>query len=163
MGVGVGAAASRHNPTRGAQQHVEFDYDYLYVGAFADHAGHKRPEFMATKQGRRLAVGKGGSAEAEEVKRRLREAGVQVLDQVPYAELPMLLASTRVVLVPDDDEGGGERLVLEARAAGAMVELAPDNNKLRELLHSQLFDHRYYAAQLSAGMQELQQQLLIRG
>jgi hypothetical protein len=51
-------------------------------------------------------------------------------DQVPYAELPMLLASTRVVLVPDDDQGGGERLVLEARAAGATVELAPDNNKV---------------------------------
>ena len=131
---------------------VEKTVDYLYVGAFADHAGHKRPELLAEKRGRRVAVGKGGTAEAAEVQRRLRAAGVEVRKQVAYSELPALLASAHTVLIPDDDQGGGERLVLEARAAGTRVELAPDNHKLRELLGGPLLDQRHYAAQLCAGM-----------
>jgi hypothetical protein len=138
---------------------VVYDSDYIYVGAFADHAGHKRPELLASKQGRRVAVGKGGTAEADEVQRQLRAAGVEVRGQVAYAELPRLLSSSRVVFIPDDDQGGGERLVLEARAAGAHVELAPDNNKLQELLSSPLYDHHYYAVQLGVGMRQLQEQM----
>ena len=65
-----------------------------------------------------------------------------------------LLASQRsaAVLVSDDVFGGGERAVLEARSLGVAAVVEPDNPKLAELLTSPLYDHAYYAAQMSAGL-----------
>ena len=135
-------------------------WDYIFVGAFGDHKGHKRPTLLAKKSGKRLAIGKNsGSEEAVEAVAELEAAGVVVREQVPYGELAALLRRAGTVYVPDDFLGGGERAVLEARSLGVRVEVESDNPKLQELIASPIYDHAYYAAQLDYGMRLLQFQL----
>ena len=143
-------------------------YDWLFVGAFADHAGFKRPELLADRSGRRLAVGKlrdntpngpNVSDAARPVVDRLQKSGVDVRDPVPWADLASLFRSTRNVLVPDHTFGGGERLVLEARACDANVVTASDNPKLRDLVQGPLYTPLYYAGQLEHGILILERDL----
>ena len=51
----------------------------------------------------------------------LRTAGVEVRSTVPYDEMVRLIHQARAVYVPCTIDGGGERAVLEARAAGVGV------------------------------------------
>jgi hypothetical protein len=60
--------------------------------------------------------------------------------------------TAKAVYVPDDVLGGGERAVLEARSLGVDVVIEEDNPKLAELLDSPIYDHAYYATQLSFGI-----------
>ncbi len=43
--------------------------------------------------------------------------------------------SAAVVYIPCTVDGGGERAVLEAKAAGAVVEVEADNPKLQVCMH----------------------------
>lgn len=143
-------------------------WDWLFVGAFADHAGFKRPERLALKEGRRLAIGKlraNGDAgdgprvsdAAQPVVAYLEAAGVVVQDPVPWDDLARVFASAANLLVPDDWRGGGERAVLEARACGLLtVHVEPDNPKLAELNSGPLYSPLYYATQLEAGLRLLE-------
>ena len=90
------------------------EWDFLFIGAMADHMGYKRPWKIGEKTGRRLAVGKQDNDEAQKIVADLRTKGVQVLEPVPYGELAELIRSSRTVYVPDHVLGGGERAVLEA-------------------------------------------------
>ncbi len=71
--------------------------------------------------------------------RRLRDAGVVVRDPVSFAALNELYNSAASVYVPAPVFGGGERAVLEARAAGAAVEVEADNPKLQVTRSSSVF------------------------
>jgi hypothetical protein len=124
-------------------------WDLLFIGAMADHAGHKRPHLIGGQTGRRVAVGKADSEAAAAVVAGLRNQGVTVLAPLPYCDLAALIQSSEAVYVPDDYLGGGERAVLEARALGVRVVIEGDNPKLAELLTSPIYDHAYYAAQLN--------------
>ena len=127
-------------------------WDLLFIGAMADHAGHKRPHFIGHQSGRRVAVGKADSEEAQAVVADLRRRGVTVLAPLPYDQLAALIQSSEAVYVPDDYLGGGERAVLEARTLGVRVQIEPDNPKLAELITSPIYDHAYYAEQLNYGL-----------
>ena len=178
-----GAAVDGHDNVNDGDEETK-EWDALFIGAFADHVGHKRPwkigELNASavygngpqaeleRPFRRAAIGKQDGDAAAGVARELRSKGVTVLPPVPYAELAALMRSAGVVYVPDDVFGGGERAVLEARSLGVKVHIEPDNPKLRELLSSPIYDHAYYARQLAYGLdllafrayaeQQLQQQ-----
>lgn len=52
---------------------------------------------------------------------------------LPPRELAQLYRESRLVYFPMSEVGGGERAVLEARACGCNVEIAPDNAKLQSL------------------------------
>jgi len=58
----------------------------------------------------------------------------------------------KIVYIPANIIGGGERAVLEARACGCKVEVEPDNPKLQELLNCPLWDTNYYTDQLVKGI-----------
>ena len=154
---------------RRARTIAKKSYDWLFVGAFADHAGFKRPELIGHRQGRRLAVGKlrdnslegpNVSTAAAAVVDALRTLGVDVRPPVPWGfPLASLLVDTYHVLVPDHTFGGGERLVLEARACDTDVAIEPDNPKLDDLQNGPLYSPLYYAGQLEKGILQLEHDL----
>ena len=92
-GAGAGAGGGAEAGARGA------DWDLLFIGAMADHAGHKRPWKIGEQPRhlRRAAVGKQDGAEALQVVEKLRAAGVEVLPPRPYGELAALIRRTRAV------------------------------------------------------------------
>ena len=64
-------------------------------------------------------------------------------------------AASKRVLMAATDLGGGERVVLEARACGVPVEaieLADDNPRLTEFLTCPIFDTAFYAARFAFGI-----------
>jgi hypothetical protein len=142
------------------------EWDHLFVGAFGDHLGFKRPEALAQFEGRRLAIGKikdnGGAISelAQKAIATLEASGVIVREEVPWAELMSIVASSSAVVVPDDWRGGGERAVLEARACGTQVIVADDNPKLQELRTGPIYSTLYYAGQLELGLLEVEAALV---
>ena len=166
FGVDADAIATACDAARDDRGPRFESWDWLFVGAFADHAGFKRPERLAARTGRRLALGKlrdnaDGSPPvshaAAPVVAALQSAGVVVRDPVPWTDLPAVLASTTHLLVPDDWRGGGERAVLEARACrGVQIVLEPDNPKLLNLSQGPLYSPLYYAGQLESGFLSLE-------
>jgi hypothetical protein len=134
-------------PTDGAEP----DVDWLSVGALK---AYKRHGELAAKRGRRVVVGDHTGADPAVVD-ELESAGVELLDFVTYRELAGWYRRARNVLVGATEAGGGERSVLEARACGARVHVAPDNRKLLGLLDTPLWDHEYYADRLGAGLRAL--------
>ena len=162
FGVDADAVAELCGAARDRRGRTAPAYDAVFVGAFADHAGFKRPTAIAGLGGRRLAIGKirdnagGVSEEARAVVDALTAAGVEVRDQIPWTDLFSILADASVVLVPDDWRGGGERAVLEARACGVAVEVLADNPKLRALGAGPVYTPLYYAGALEAGLLALE-------
>lgn len=120
---------------------AERDIDWLMVGRLAE---FKRPLQLMEKSGRRVAVGDLASAPAE-IRRALEADGVEVRDFMTYDELAGYYQRSKRVLVPCEPDGGGERAVVEGRACGCEVEVAPDNPKLASLLDVPLRSHEWYA------------------
>ena len=68
---------------------------------------------------------------SDEIVAALTAGGVSVSHPVPFSELNTLYNSARTMYIPSTWYGGGERAVLEARAAGCRVEVEADNEKLK--------------------------------
>lgn len=122
-------------------------YDVLFVGAIRE---YKRPLELLKMSGRRIAVGEYTDAG---IVQQLREGGVELRPFVPYKDLAALYNMSRRCLVPCVLNGGGERAVLESRACGIEVTVLNDNPKLKELVTAPLYDAKYYAQQLAAGIE----------
>jgi glycosyltransferase involved in cell wall biosynthesis len=149
------------------------DIDALFVGKFAD---YKRPLDLlyAFADGivAEVAVGSGAHLqeplrvvaigdfepiaeypEGPDIVNALEAAGVEVWGNVPYRALGEVYRRSKVVVVPCNITGGGERAVLEARASGASVLVADDNPLLRELaLEMPIPSHLDYGRQLKVGL-----------
>ncbi len=126
-------------------------WDWLMVGRLA---AFKRPEQLAARAGRRLAIGDLSSADPAVVA-TLRDSGVELRDFVAYDELAELYNDSRRVLVPCTLQGGGERAVVEAMTCGCDVEIAPDNPKLASLLGRPVADHEAYGSILQWAIEEV--------
>ena len=66
-------------------------------------------------------------------------------------------AQSRRVYMGATELGGGERVLLEARACGVpseAIELEADNNLLREFLDGPIYTTEYYADQLARGIRD---------
>lgn len=127
-------------------------WDYLTVGAFAN---WKRQDLLCKKTGRRMAIGqiqKRNIQESIDIVGNLLLGGVAVSDMVPPEDLVKFYYMSDKVYIPADINGGGERAVLEARACDRRVEIEKDNPKLQELLTSPVWDHNYYAFQLTTAI-----------
>ena len=128
------------------------DIDWLSVGAIRPYKRHDR---LLGEDGRRVVIGDLTTSDPE-IAQTLVEGGVELHDFATYEELAGFYRRARNVLVAATTEGGGERSVLEARACGAVVHVADDNPKLRELVRQPaVWDHEYYARQLAAGVEVL--------
>ncbi len=128
-------------------------WDYLTVGAFAY---WKRQERMVTlPQGPKFAIGqiqRGNIDESTEIIGTLLSGGVAISDMVAPEVLAKIYNASKIVYIPADINGGGERAVWEAKACGCKVEIEPDNPKLEELVNQDHQDHHFYAEQLKKGI-----------
>ena len=127
------------------------DVDWLSVGALKP---YKRHELLGSHTGRRVVVGDSVGADPDTVA-ALEEAGIELHDFGSYEDLAGWYRRSRNVLVGCTTEGGGERSLFEARACGARVHMPGDNPKLEQLRNAPLWDHHYYAEQLTEGLEEL--------
>jgi glycosyltransferase involved in cell wall biosynthesis len=96
--------------------------------------------------------GTSGTAEERGERDRLRELGVQVLDPVPYTEVPALLAG-RDVLVNNMREGALDKIVYEAASTGMPV--LASNSGFDDLLPPELRFGREDAAGLADRLRQL--------
>ena len=130
-------------------------YDWVLVGAPKK---YKRIHRILEKEGRRLLIGdmKNKDPYTQNLLKKLQSAEVEILDFVSYAQLSDIYNESITCLVPTTLHGGGERSVLEARACGIEVEIASDNPKNEEFMHSPIYDEKYYADQLKAGIKSIE-------
>lgn len=128
-------------------------WDYIGVGSFSY---WKRWEKMTHKTGRKLIIGeyqKDNEEESGRIVKHLLKNGVMVSDMVNPFDLSLLYNSSRVLYLPSDINGGGERAVLEARSCGLTVECEDDNPKLKELINlEKIPTHLDYANCLERGI-----------
>lgn len=128
-------------------------WDYMSVGSFSL---WKRHEKLLEKTGKRLAIGqiqKNNLSESLDIIGNLIVGGVAISDMVNPETLNVLYNLSKTVYIPADINGGGERAVLEARSAGAKVEVDKTNFKLLGLLQGPIWGAQYYADQLKEGIQ----------
>ena len=130
-------------------------YEYL-VGKFADVKGARALLSERYAGLRRVAVGDyeplEAYAEGPRIVADLRAGGVDVRSPMPHAALADLYRRTRVVVVPSQLQGGGERAVLEARRCGCEVHVFADNSKLAGLLKGPVPGAAEYATRLARGL-----------
>lgn len=127
-------------------------FDYIGVGSFS---AWKRWDKMKNKKGNRIVIGEYQHENEQEslmIVRDLMLNGVMVSPMVNPFDLSNLYNWSRKLYMPSSVVGGGERAVLEARACGLDVEIEDDNEKLKELLDSPIWDYHYYAQQLRKGI-----------
>ncbi len=125
-------------------------WDVIGVGALK---AIKRWDRLANRSGQKLLVGEAFGAEAEDIRDRLQNKGVEVREFQPPEKLRDLMLSSRLVYIPAELHGGGERAVWEARACGLPVEVEADNPKLKSLLSEPIWDHSDYAQALLKPLQ----------
>jgi len=126
--------------------------DYLSVGAFASWKNHEK---IINKKGNRVCIGeiqKDNKEESMGIIQTLLSQGVGVIPQVDSESLARYYQSAKTVYIPANIYGGGERALLEARSCGCLIEIENDNEKLKELLDTPIWDEKYYALQLFQGI-----------
>jgi hypothetical protein len=126
--------------------------DVLGVGALAL---WKRWDKFCTVPGTRLVVGeyqRENEQESLAIAQTLLRSGVGVMPSVPPETLRELYASSGIVYIPANLNGGGERAIMEARHCGAMTWIADDNPKLEWFQEAPLWDQHYLLQQLKKGL-----------
>uniref|UniRef100_A0A7S4P4Q0 Uncharacterized protein n=1 Tax=Guillardia theta TaxID=55529 RepID=A0A7S4P4Q0_GUITH len=124
-------------------------FDYVSVGIFAP---WKRHENILDKNGSRLVVGYGWRPqESSEVISALFSGGVAVWQNLHPSKMCLLYMNTEKLLMAANELGGGERVILEARACGLPaqdIEVAADNHKILEFLDGPIYNASYYSSQV---------------
>lgn len=128
-------------------------YNFVSAGSLSN---WKRHEKLCHRGGYRLCVGQiqeDNLAESMEIATHLLKNGVAVSDMVNPWELATIFNLTETVYVPANILGGGERVLWEARACGAHVEIEKDNPKLKSLLDEEVLDEYHYYQALKKGIE----------
>lgn len=130
-------------------------FDVITVGAFAE---WKRHYLLQLHSGTRLAIGqiqRGNMEESMEIITSLLTSGVIVSDMVAPEKLAELYNASGMCYIPCNENGGGERAVLEARACGIPVVVEQDNEKLLGLLECEVPTEKDYAKALKKGIESI--------
>jgi hypothetical protein len=127
--------------------------DYLSVGTFAT---WKRHDKLISLKGTKVCIGdiqKDNKEESLNIINELLSNEVGVIPRVTSDSLMRFYHTSKNVYIPATIYGGGERAVLEARACGCKVITCDDNDKLKELLITPIWDENYYANQIKYGIE----------
>jgi glycosyltransferase involved in cell wall biosynthesis len=126
----------------------EKKYSAIFVGTIIE---YKRPLNLFNIDGKKIFVGNIGDKDIH--KKIINNKDSTFIDYCSYSELAEYYNQSNICYVPCKLHGGGERAVLEARACNIPVKIEKDNEKLCELLHSQIYNHIYYMNQIEYGIQ----------
>lgn len=127
-------------------QQCEKIYDNIFVGAIID---FKNPLKMINKPGNNLCI---GNVIDKNIEVQLKNNNVIVEDYVDYLSLSNKYNQSKKCFLPCSLHGGGERAVLEARSCNIEVEIDENNDKLKELLNSPIYNQDYYYSQILLGL-----------
>jgi len=134
-------------------QNLDKQIDVLSVGALAS---YKRHDFILKESGKqKVVIGDKSNKASEVLKKDLIDNGVEVMDYTTQEELAMIINKSKMVYIPAEINGGGERAVLEARACKTPVKVEEDNPKLIELLTSKIWTEKDYYEGLLKGINSL--------
>jgi len=130
--------------------------DVLGVGALAY---WKRWERMTGLGGAvKLVIGEyqhNNEDESMEIIHRLATDGVGYIPMMQPCNLAEWYNASKLVYMPASVEGGGGRVILEARACGIPVEIEDDNPLNRYYLNCPVFSERYYADKLREAIESV--------
>jgi len=132
-------------------------YDVVSIGALTAYKRHN--EILKIPGHNKVVIGNTNEHDSQQIIDELEKESVKVLDYVSQEKLSAILNQTKLVYIPAEINGGGERAVLEARKCGAEVLVQKDNPKLEELLKTEVWDQFYYSDQLKRGIFDVQKKL----
>lgn len=118
-------------------QKTEKEIDVLSIGAFKS---YKRFHLMNKLKGKKVIIGNTNTKEFNRISRRIKD--VEIINYSSQVELSKIINKSKLVYIPADINGGGERAVLEARACNVPVQVEPDNEKLTSLVKGPILTHR---------------------
>lgn len=125
--------------------------DVLSIGAVTS---YKRFEKLNDLPGKRkIILGTTKTKDFEDVKKKLN-SDIEIIDFVSQEELADYINSSKLVYIPCELQGGGERAVLESISCGVPVKIESDNAKLVDLMEryhaNPLTKYDYYNALVSS-------------
>jgi len=125
---------------------IQKEYDVIFVGNICN---YKRPLKLLSIPGKKICL---GFQSDKAIVKILKDNNVEIKDFVTYQELSSYYNKSKLAYIPCEIHGGGERAVLEARSCNIEVKIENDNNKLKELINSQIYSSKYYAKQIEKGI-----------
>lgn len=127
------------------------DYDFISIGSLVF---YKRHHYLLKKKGKRIIVGDCQTHDAKILMNILKKNEIGILDYQPPETLNDLINKSKVVYIPAELHGGGERALLEGMACKREIEFEKDNPKLASLFELPILDHHFYANQIRKGINE---------
>ncbi|WP_157804963.1 CatB-related O-acetyltransferase [Confluentibacter lentus] len=134
-------------------QNYEKDIDVLGIGALTSHKRFHK--FIDLPQEKKVIVGDVNTTDSSGIKSYLENSGIKILEYTSQEELSKLINKSKLVYIPSDVNGGGERAVLESRLCNVPIKIENDNPKLKELIASPIWDEYYYSNQIRTSIQKL--------
>lgn len=135
------------------EQNLNKIYDVISIGALAK---YKRHDYILNIKGdSKIVIGDIHTSEAKLIKEFLNKNNVKIIDFTNQKELSQLINKSKLVYIPAEINGGGERAVLEARACNVEVKVENDNPKLKELLESKIWNEKDYYNNLLKGIKSI--------
>jgi hypothetical protein len=128
-------------------------WDFIGVGSLSN--WKRWDKFLNLPSSNRLVIGEyqvDNLIESQQISNNLLANGVMISNSVSPFDLVNYYHWSRILYMPSTIYGGGERAILEARACGLKIMIEEDNDKLKELLTSPIWDEKYYAKQLTKGI-----------
>jgi len=126
--------------------------DVLSIGAIT---AYKRHEKLIEIEGlNKIVIGDNNFNDSDLITEKLFKNNIQVKNYTTSKQLAKLINQAKLVYIPAEINGGGERAVLEARSCKADVKTESDNPKLQELITSPIWDEKYYSIQLKKGIEK---------
>lgn len=127
--------------------------DVLSIGAVT---AYKRLHKIIDLPGKnKLVIGNTSMHDSKEIVEQLEANNITVRSYASQEELAQLINASKIVFIPCELNGGGERALLEGRSCGAKVVIENDNPKLKELLDAPIWNEVYYGQQIRKGIEEI--------
>ncbi|MCB9201630.1 MAG: glycosyltransferase [Flavobacteriales bacterium] len=132
---------------------IEKDIDVLSIGTVTK---YKRFEKLIDLSGeQKIVIGDKTAKDSLEIENMLNKNNIEVIDFVSQEELVKYINRSKLVYIPCELQGGGERAVLEARSCGVKVKVEQDNPKLIQILKNPIWDYRSYAKGIEDGIKHI--------
>lgn len=132
---------------------LEKEIDVLGIGAITS---YKRfDKFNTLNKDKIVIIGSTKNSDYEEVSKKLND-NIEIIEYLSQDELAKYINKSRLVYIPSEINGGGERAVLESLSCGVKVKIEDDNPKLKKIIEGNPLTTIYdYYFGLKRGLESL--------